>query len=82
MIHDFFNKAINDFWFFLKLYFILVPCDVNPCTAANTGNCINNADSTRTCSCIPGYTETDGSNAENGCDCMYDSNQPSFTVLF
>ena len=47
---------------------VTAPCTVNPCTASNT-QCTNNADATKTCTCQPGYTPTDGSDPNNGCDC-------------
>ena len=50
--------------------FFLVPCSINPCTAANN-DCTNNADGTRTCSCSSGYAPEDGSDPTNGCDCRF-----------
>ena len=39
---------------------------MTPCGGANT-QCINNADATKTCSCIANYVPTDGVDPENGC---------------
>lgn len=50
-------------------FHFLAPCTITPCGGNTT--CTNNADTTRTCSCNIGYTETDGSNPDNGCDCKH-----------
>lgn len=54
----------------IQLHLFSVPCNVTPCNGSNT-ECTNNADVTRTCSCIASFVPTVGNDPDNGCSCKY-----------
>ena len=58
-----------------------VPCTVTPCATSQNNQCTNGPGTSRSCSCNANFIPTDGSNAENGCDCKKSDFYFSYFIL-